>query len=341
MTTADEVLGAKTALGSDLAAGIKTLSLNQEIEFKLYVRVVLPIDGYVFWVRYDLVSDPAIQTILTGPLISKSTMPKRIVKAQGSLHYSTHIEQAEESTIGINRMVFTAIQPIQDFNKIAPGLMYVAKFDGGIRFAFSSRGSFYKQADVYHYLGDAVYPTMATQLVDDLEFFSTAQVVSNSLPAWLALNNHAPFYGFGNTIPLLPSFLVPQNETPPFASVHIVPESTHGLASAPTIDPATSTHTQLCSETVRITMWGLRNDQALDFVDCVYQYSADVSLFGIMNIPVVQDDKKTQAELGVIAMKKTVTFEVSYLQHRINTVGNQIIRSSIVAISIGGVPLSA
>lgn len=339
MTTADEVLGAKTALGSDLAAGIKTISLNQEVEFKLYVRVVLPIDGYVFWVRSDLVSVAAIRTLLTGPRLSKSTMPKQVIKAQGSLHYSTHIEQAEESTIGINRMVFTAIQPIQDFNKIAPGLMYVARFGESIRFGFSSRGSFYKQADVFHYLGDAIYPTMATQLIDDPDFFSSAQIVSNSLPAWLAMNGLSPFYGFGNTIPLLPSFLVPQNETPPFASVHIVPETTRGLASAPTIDPTTSTHTQLCAETVRITLWGVRNNQALDFVDSVYQYSRDVSLFGIMNIPVIRDEKKTQAELGVIAMKKAIDFEISYLQHRINVVGNQIIKSSIVPISIDGTPL--
>lgn len=340
MTTVQEAAQAKTPLGSDLAAGVRSISLDQEVEFKLYVRLVLPVDGYVFWVRSDLVSVPTIRAVLSSSQLVKSTEFKECVKARGSLHYATTVEQAEDSTIGINRMVFTALQEIQDFNFISPNVMYVATIGKDkIRFAFSSRGSFYRQADLYHYLGDAVYPTTATQLIDTSTAFSAAQIVSNSLPAWLLLNNLAPFYGFGNTIPVLPSFLVPQNEAPPYASVHIIPETTRGLASAPTIDPTTSTHTQLCAETARITLWGLTNNQALDFVDCVYQFSNDVSLFGIMNVPVVRDEKKTQSELQVIGMKKVVEFEVSYLQHRINTVARQVIKHCVPNISIGGVPL--
>ena len=340
MTNAAEAAKAKTPLASDLALGVKTIDLDQEIEFKLYVRIVLPIDGYVFWVRADLISTPVIRALLTANqvMLGSGTEFKTKVKAQGSLHYSTVTEQAEDSTMGVNRMVFTSLQEIKDFNFVNPFIMYVATF-GETRFSFSSRGSFYRQADLYHYLGNAVYSTTATQLIDDPAQFSTKQVVSNSLPAWLALNNLSPFYGFGNTIPVLPSFLVPQNEPPPYASVHIIPETTRGLASAPTIDPSTSTHTQLCAETARITLWGVRNDQALDFVDCVYQYSSDVEAFGIMNIPVIRDEKLTQAELQVIGQKKMVDFEISYLQHRINTVARQVIQHAIPNIFIGGKPL--
>jgi len=55
---------------------------------------------------------------------------------------------------------------------------------------------------------------------------------------------------------------------------------------------------------VRITLFGVRNDQALDFVACVNQYSLDYDMFGVMNMPTIRDEKRTQAELNVIAMKK-------------------------------------
>lgn len=340
MATAKEAASAKTPLASDLAQGVRTLSLDQQVEFKLYVRVVLPIDGYVFWVNASLISAPAILALLSSEQAAAATMPKPVVKAKGSLHYSTVVEQQEDSTIGVNRMIFTALAPIQDFSIVGPNLMYVADFGRDkIRFAFSSRGSFYEQADLFHYLGDAIYPTTATQLVDDAGQFSSAQIVSNSLPAWLAMNFLNPFYGFGKpTATLFPSFLIPQNEAPPYGSVHILPDSTRALASAPTLDPTTSTHTQLCSEMVRITLWGTRNADALDFVDAVYQYSEDFSPFGIMNMPVIRDEKRTQAELGVIGMKKAIDFEVSYLQHRVNTVAMQTIKHCVPNIIIGGTP---
>ena len=339
MATAREAATAKTPLGGDLAEGVKSISLDQVVEFKLYVRLVLPLDGFIFWCRADLISDAAILAILPAGQVAAAEMMKPFLKVMGSLHYSSALEQVEDSDVGVNRMIFTALSPVQDFAIVNPNLMYVADFGrDGIRFAFSSRGRFYEQADLYHYLGDAIYATTATQLIDDVSQFSTAQIVSNSLPAWLSLNNYNPIYGFGNlTMPLYPSFLVPQNFSPPYASVHILPESTKALASAPTIDPATSTHTQLCSETVRITLWGTRNNAALDFVDCVYQWSADFGVVGIMNIPVVRDEKRTQAELGVIGMKKAIDFEVSYLMHRMNDIAVQIIKSAIPTFYLGTV----
>ena len=56
----------------------------------------------------------------------------------------------------------------------------------------------------------------------------------------------------------------------------------------------------------------------------------------MMSQPVVRDDKRTQAELGTIAMKKVVDFEISYYQERINDVARQMILSAIPAFNIGG-----
>ena len=42
-----ETSGAKGQMAAGLAQGVETISLNQEVQFTLYVRIVLPVDGYV------------------------------------------------------------------------------------------------------------------------------------------------------------------------------------------------------------------------------------------------------------------------------------------------------
>jgi hypothetical protein len=46
-------------------------------------------------------------------------------------------------------------------------------------------------------------------------------------------------------------------------------------------------------------------------------------------MPVIRDEKRTQTELGVIAMKKTFDIEVNYYQTRINNLARQFIQSAI------------
>jgi hypothetical protein len=339
MTDADEVLGGRTSIGSALHDGLEQVSLNQEVTFKLYGRVVLPIDGYVFWVRSDLLARPSFQQsgLVTTAQLSQEEMKPNVLTAVGSLHRTADVRQEEPETYAANRVIFTSTEEINDLNDVAPGTLWIGEIDG-LRFAFSALGMRYRQAGLWHYQGFAVYPDMAPQVIDDVQAtpFSSAQIVSNSLPAWLALAAYAPPWAFWGPLPtIFPSFLVPENEPPPFAAVHVAPEGTRGLASAPTIDRATSTHTQLCTDTVRVTLWGARNTNALDFVDAVYQYSLDTAAFGIMNVPVARDEKRTQSELGTIAQKKTIDFEISYLQHRMNTVARQVIKTCVPTFAFG------
>lgn len=339
MSTLNEALssGQTSPLASDLAAGVQNISAQQKITFTRYVRLVLPLDGYVFWVKAEQCTPSALYnvSVMNNRFLAFNSIPEvsqdaRTLIAQGSLHYATDTRQEEDETYAANRVVFTSLQEVNELNYAGPNSIWIAEFDG-VRFAFSARGSFYQQANLYHYVGMAVYPDMATQVVDDVRLgFDQRLIVSNSLPLWLALNNYVPFYGFGNpSLTLFPSFLTEQNLAPPFAAVHIDPETTKALGSAPLIGQD-STHSQLCSETVRITLWGTRNFSALDFVDCVLQRSRDYEEFGVLNMPVVQDQKRTQSELGTIAQKKTVTFEVSYIQNRVNQVARQIIGRALV-----------
>lgn len=293
------------ALAWVLASGITTQSLNQTITFTQYVRTILPLDGFVYWTAGEEVT------------------------IKGSLHYVTDRRQNEDETIDVDGVVFTAECEVQNFNQINTNTIYIGCFEG-IKFAFRQRQSFFKQAGLYHYVGDAVYPAFEAQLLGNGTPVNLNEaVVSNSLPLWLALNNYVPVYPtFGNSLMLYPSFVVPENLPPPYGVIHIDPAGTSALQAVPYLD-ATRTHTQLVMDRVRITLYGLQNNAALDFLDCVLQYTVDTQNFGIMNMPVPRDGKRTQSELMAVAMQKVIDFEVDYYQTRANTVAQQLITSAL------------
>jgi hypothetical protein len=320
MPSIADSLESQSPLQGPLDAGLDTLSGSQTVVFTQYVKLVLPLDGYVFWVRSDLVSAvmrcTCYQYMPVDPLAGPQAPPAPVIEVKGSLHYSTDVKQDEDQTMALNRVIFTSQTEVNDFNGIGPCVMYIGEFEGQ-KFAFNSRASFYKQAGLWHYSGDALYPALASQIVDDLDNLDTSNViVSNSLPIWLTLNAFMPMY---------PSYLVQENLEPPYASVHIDPASTTAIGAAPLIS-ATGSHSQLVSERVKITLYGLRNFSALDFQDYVFQYSLDnPDLFGIMDMPVMRDEKRTQSELTIIAQKKTFELKINYYQLRAREIGRQLI----------------
>ena len=58
MASVTETIG--KPLQSVLDLGLDTLSSGQEITFTQYVRVILPFDGFIFWVKADLLSKSAL-----------------------------------------------------------------------------------------------------------------------------------------------------------------------------------------------------------------------------------------------------------------------------------------
>ena len=179
-------------------------------------------------------------------------------------------------------MIFTSKTPVNDLNEVAPNQMYLATTNGQ-RYAFSTRSMWYRQAGLYHYSGDAVYPALETQIIDfPAQLNEREVVVSNSLPIWLGLNQFFPVY---------PSFLVPDNLPPPYASVHIGDNDTYPMQSGATHD-ATGTRWQLARDTVRVTTYGVRNDTIMDWMDLVNQYTLDnPGVLGVMNSPLPRDAK--------------------------------------------------
>jgi hypothetical protein len=54
---------------------------------------------------------------------------------------------------------------------------------------------------------------------------------------------------------------------------------------------------------------------------------------GLMNMPIIQDEKIAQPEFGIIAMKKTITFKVSYYQNTVNDVALKYIQSAFCSLT--------
>jgi hypothetical protein len=255
----------------------------------------------------------------TAPTVSLPTD----VKVQGSFHYDSMTEQRADATVDTSTVVFTSLSEIQPFNQIGPDFLYIGSYRD-IRFAFSSRGYLYEQADLYHYVGRAIYSTTATQVVDDVETFEPEVFNSNSIPIWMFMNYYEPPYPGGLTCPfqLYPAFLVDGNTPLPFGSVHV--ERTEALMPFPVLGQRMEAD-QLCRDRVVIHMYGASNRLASDFREFVEQYSKDWNAIGIATTGAITDANQVQSELQVIAQRKSITFEVNYLQSVSRDVARQYI----------------
>ena len=343
----NESASVSNPLAGALAAGLETLDQAQTVVFTQYVKQILPADGYVFWVATS-----------------------NTVTVKGSVHYGVNKEQNEDETIAINRVIFTAESEIQQFSVVSPSVIYIGTFPlptaGDIMFAFSQQGDFYQQADLFHYVGNAIYPAMMSQIVSSAADLAALEpIVSNSLPVWLSLTQFGPVY---------PSFLVPDNIAPPYIVAHVGEEDTDALQPLPYWDAGISfapagigyfqigisaiggnrafanpdpdkpgfffpTSTQLASDKVRLTLYGFTNRQAISYRDYLFQYSMNTDAFGVCGKtqPIIRDDKRTQRELGIIAQKKTLDLEVSYYQSAINDIAETLILSASCTFNIGAV----
>ena len=340
MPSVAESSAARSEFPSTLVAGLETLDLNQTVAFTKYIRVVLPLDGFVFWVRADLLQPSA----LVGQCALAQVTPAQIAapvvfQVDGSLHYATMTQQQEDNSFGLNRVTFTSETDVQPLNAVGQNCIFIASVDD-IRFAFSRRENFYRQADLFHFVGGAIYPAMETQIIDNLSDLGIRDVVvSNSLPIWLSLSQPTAFpYLAGCGFPLYPSFAVPDNLAPPYAAVHIVPEQTQSMQIAPFLDVDGSIY-QLSRDRVRITLYGVRNDAAMAFLQYVITHSLDIAAFGLLATPAIRDEKCTQPELRILAQKKTAEFDVDYYQNTVRSIAQQFIESAFVSLIHGGTQL--
>lgn len=298
-----EIANAPGQLAASLHAGLDLIRDGQEIVFRRYNLQVLPLDGFLFWVL-DMAADP--------------------ITVQGSMHATNEKTQTEDASNSVNSLVFTSKEEIDAINQVSPTQIYMGTFNG-VRFAFRDLVNVYKQAGLFHYRCQAVNSYMESQVIDNPATVNlTDVVVSNSLPMWLALNANGAVY---------PSFAVPPNIKPPYIVAHIDPNQTNSLQVAPFVDTTGSSY-HLATDTVRFTTYGLRHAEAVDYL----AYLMDASLpddapFGVMGMPIIRDEKRTQVDIQVLAERKTITFEVSYYQARMQQIAMQLILSAGITIT--------
>jgi hypothetical protein len=269
-------------------------------------------------------------TVVLHKAVAQVSLPTDVM-VQGSFHYDSMVDQRADATVDSNTVIFTSLSEIQPFNEIGPDFLYIATYRN-IRFAFASRGYLYEQADLYHYVGKAIYSTTATVIVDDPNAFNPTVVNSDSIPIWLYMNYYQPPYpGFVCPLRLYPAFLVDDNLAPPFGAVHV--ERTEALAPVPLLGPHLEAD-QLCRDRVVVHMYGADNAMAADFRDFVEQYSADWNTIGIAGSPSpIIDVKHPQPELKVLAQRKSITFDVNYKQSVSRNVARQYIEAAKIAFT--------
>ena len=337
MVKVTEAATGKTPLGAALEGGVENISYFQTITLTKYVRVALPSDGFVFWFKADILSGAALPNDFVsgyaypsqGPSVSQAAVQ---FVAKGSLHYTTTITQEEEATSSTNEVVLTSQEALEELNSLGLDEIYIGIIDG-VRFAFSARNMFYAQAGLWHYRGNALYTDMVTQIIDNpAQIGQIAQIVSNSLPIWLSMQRQ-PTVDWEPMPPpnfqIFPSYLLPLNKQPPYASVHVEPESTAAIAAAPLLG-ATYGHDQLSRDKVRVVLYGLNNYAAQNFLDYVLQFiNNNPTVMGLMNSPVVRDLKRGQVEFQAIAQKKAIDFEVNYYQ----SIARQITRQTLQQVA--------
>jgi hypothetical protein len=345
MTGIDEAAAGKNQMASALAAGTDQVSQFQQITFTKYRRLILPADGFVFWVKNSLLNpsaqlDTSTLNSFTPNAPQAPIDPSRYTDAQrqeailssftvpGSLHYATSLDQGEEETFATNTVIFTSQAEVTRLNDVGPETLFLATYQG-IRFSFSNREAFYTQAGLWHYTGRAVFADMESQIIEEPRQLDASQlIVSNSLPIWLAMNgagDHVWDLIPRPLVPLYPSYLVDMNLPPPFISVHVEPGGTEAIAAAPTFADRLS-QAQFTRDHVKLTLFGLNNGMAQDTLAWMIQYSLDnPGLLGISNSPIVRDEKRPQVELQAIAQKKTIDFDVNYYQSRARDTARQLL----------------
>lgn len=296
-----------TQLAAVLQSAVETISSEQQITFRLYVKQVLPLDGFVYWIRAEIMNaDELLRMGIDNP---------HSVEIKGSLHRQVVAEQSETVSRSVNEIIFTPIEQIDDFNVEDPDAIYLGEYDG-TQFAFSRMESRYTQSGIFHYRGRAILPTMRSQIIDDPGDINDELILSNSTPIWLTLKQFATVY---------PSFLVPTNLTSPYIAADV--RYTVPLQLAPAT--RNGYRYQLAQDSVRVTLYGFTNQAALDFVDFVVNKALEDEEFGITNIPIVSDAKSSQVEINAVAKKKFVDFDVNYYQATTRDISLQLIKEVI------------
>lgn len=288
-------------LAGVIAQGIEYLSNAAEYTFTRFDKFVSPIDGLVYWIL-----SPGV--------------PALTVK--GSFHITADQQQNVADSKTFSQVWLSTQQEIPQFRNDGGDSLYCGVV-GGRRYAFNSQGKYYTQANVFHYSGDILYPTMETQFVN-----SPADVtltVTNSLPVWLA----NPLPG----VPIFPAYLVPKDQPPPYITAFIPPEKTETLALG-VRRSALDNPDLLARDEVVLNLVGLSNAQTFQYLKVLQDYlRGNVDGVGMAEPFNVHDDHETQTAFSLLAKRKRVILSANYYQKSVVNVARGLILTAYISIT--------
>ncbi|WP_232458243.1 hypothetical protein [Burkholderia ubonensis] len=295
---ANENIG--NGLAGVLKSGVRTISNNQELTFTQYQQYVLPLDGMVYWIR----------------------QPDTTFTVQGSLHVTNEQQQRPSESYAQNTVIFTSLDVVSKFQDIAPATMWVCEYDDML-FAFNRRTMRYWQADLNHYAGLAVFPTMRTQFLDSTTSIPTSKILSNSIPIWLSLTGPlSTVPGYDQPLSVFGEYLVAANQQPPYVAVEI--HETTSIEPQPrkyafeddSVNPPVYREfmSQLKRDKVTLHLYGFDNDHAMVYIDYLMTFfqTQGNTVMGLMTGPDMKDVPIIQSEYNIRGQKKTIDLEVSY-----------------------------
>lgn len=331
MVGISEAFKSGTPLASALADGLKDISYNATVRFSPYVRLVMPLDGYVFWVNASLLGAKKLKQF---NLCSSSVGDVDVACA---IHASTDTLQNDDESLDMSTLVITTREEVRPFHDAVGDVLWMGNFEG-IRFAINTQSNYYAQAGLHHYIGATIYPAMMTQFIDTLDDLDAKRLIaSNSLPIWIAMfAERSKFVWLPQpAMPFFPAFLVTDNLTPPYAIIDVKDGESEAMQGGALLS-STMSRSLLVSDRVEIITYGAGNDDIMDLVDFVTgaAQGTDLVPMGVMNTPVVTDVKRTQAEANILGQKKSVTFQVDYYQASTRAMAERYILSCIPAFNI-------
>ncbi|MXV44326.1 hypothetical protein GS501_04605 [Saccharibacter sp. 17.LH.SD] len=312
MPSLDEISNTHgTPLSAALKAGLSDISYNQRVSFKQFRRVILPSDGFVFWVACS----PAIDVY-------------------GSLHIRHQATQEEWQSFDKGTVTLTTRDDVRPFYNKEHEVdhLWIGSYDT-IKFSLSTQETHYAQAELQHYDGTILPPVLVHQLIEtEAELDGRSPIVSNSLPFFLAMkhdtNPALAWCAWPQNIPVFPSFSVPNNQPPPYVSVHNDEDSLQATHMGAVDITGTSTDT-LVQERVRLHFVGLNHQDASTILTFIPRWALlNWGKMGVLNTPVLRDDKQPLADLNTLASLKRADIDVMYSQHAARSVAFQTIQSA-------------
>lgn len=294
-------------LEDTLFEGYQKVSGQQQITFTRYVEKILPIDGWRFWVKAELLQNE--------PAPFSQVIPC-------SVHQSVNQTQEATKTNAITSIILTTNQEIENLKEIGQTALLIGEYKGS-KFSFNVQSAFYDNANLKHYSGDAVYTENLDNFIDDIDNLDLENgIVTNSIPLFLTLNDIVQIY---------PAFLVPTNLKPPYATIEV--KESKGIAAGATYNEFEDSRLAQWDR-IELNIYGLRKKQLSDFLKYLETKQLETHAFGLYWLPSIQNQNIPQSEVNVLTNKKVLTFDVNYVIEDVRNNATAFIESIFVGFFI-------